>query len=320
MMPGRLRSRRLRRAAHAAIALAASTGLLVLLGAGYGEIPALGPALVPGRGAWTSAAGGKLPVSQTLATGGLTRPVQVWFTSQGVPSIRATSDSDLFLALGYVHAEFRLAEMDLVRRLAEGRLAQLVGPAAVASDEFELRLGLLRTAEQEWAEMPRSSPAAQALIAYSRGVNDYLASARASGQWPAVFSLAGVYPASWPGFGPGARAASAILADVAGLPAGQVYANPESNAWAVNGPKVAGGGGARASGQVGAAGVGASVQPGRCAGGVDAARPGQPGFQPAGRASQGRGHRHGGRVRLCGPAAPGQAGRRAGQLDLGEAA
>lgn len=45
--------------------------------------------------------------------------------------------------------------------------------------------------------MPRSSPAARALIAYSRGVNDYLAGVRASREWPAVFSLAGVYPASW---------------------------------------------------------------------------------------------------------------------------
>jgi penicillin amidase len=87
--------------------------------------------------------------------------------------------------------------MDRERRLGAGRLAQLAGPAALASDQFELRLGLLRTAEQEWADMPRSSPAAQALIWYSRGVNDYLAQVRASHQWPALFSLARVYPANW---------------------------------------------------------------------------------------------------------------------------
>ena len=45
--------------------------------------------------------------------------------------------------------------------------------------------------------MPRSSPAAQALIAYSRGVNDYLAQTRRDRQWPALFSLAGVYPSNW---------------------------------------------------------------------------------------------------------------------------
>ncbi len=45
--------------------------------------------------------------------------------------------------------------------------------------------------------MPSASPAARALVAYSQGVNDYLARLRASGQWPAMFSLAGVYPADW---------------------------------------------------------------------------------------------------------------------------
>ncbi len=60
--------------------------------------------------------------------GVLARPVRVSFTSHGVASIRAADTRDLFLALGYVHAEFRLTEMDLERRLGEGRLAQLVGP------------------------------------------------------------------------------------------------------------------------------------------------------------------------------------------------
>jgi penicillin G amidase len=341
------------RGVHILVALCASAAVLALLAFGYGTVPALGPALDPGHGVWTSAAGGELPRSQTLALPGLARPVSVSFTSQGVPSIRAHSARDAFLALGYVHAEFRLSEMDLARRLGEGRLAQLVGPSAVASDELELRLGLLRTAQREWADTPRSSPAAQALIAYSRGVNDYLAQARSSGQWPAVFSLAGVYPADWTPvdslvvqsdltqeldfttmpldyellerslgaartmewfpvlppdqqspYDPGpyanlgtapiapaataaravsaatqsvtgsatttasvtsagaatspattalpataspvsrqlATAASAILAEMSALPVGQVYSFPDSNAWAANGPQVAGGG------------------------------------------------------------------------------
>ncbi len=73
------------------------------------------------------------------------------FTSHGVPSVRAASQDDAFLALGYLHASFRLTEMDLERRLGEGRVAQLAGPAGLPSDKFELRLGLLRTAQQEWA-------------------------------------------------------------------------------------------------------------------------------------------------------------------------
>ncbi len=75
--------------------------------------------------------------------------------------MRAADTRDLFLALGYVHAGFRLAEMDLERRLGEARLAQLAGPAAVAPGQFELRLGLIRTARAEWAQL-RGTPAAQA--------------------------------------------------------------------------------------------------------------------------------------------------------------
>jgi penicillin G amidase len=317
------RSRKLLQDGNAVVAVAAAALVLGLLAVGHGSLPALGPALVPGHGVWASAAGAKLPADETLTLPGLSRPAQVTFTQQGVADVSASTDDDAFLALGYLHASFRLTQMDLERRLAEGTLAQLAGPKYVASDEFELRLGLLRTAQREWAAMPRSSQAAQALIAYSRGVNDYLAQLRASGQWPAVFSLAGVYPASWtpvdslavqggltqaldfsttpldyallerslgatdtmdwfpvlpPGQqdpydpGPyrnlgltpiggsaqvtsavrtdtprsphaqlsaaGTRAAAAILAQARALPAGQIYADPDSNAWAANGPKV----------------------------------------------------------------------------------
>jgi penicillin G amidase len=182
---------------HGVIALCVSGAVLGLLAFGYGPMPALGRALDPGRGAWASAAGGVPVRSQTLTLAGLAHPVSVVFTSHGVPSIRAAGQDDAFLALGYLHARFRLTEMDLERRLGEGRIAQLAGPSAVPSDEFELRLGLLRTAQREWAAMPRSSPAARALLAYSRGVNDYLAQVRADGQWPSVFALAGVYPRDW---------------------------------------------------------------------------------------------------------------------------
>ena len=178
-------------------ALLVSAVVLALFAFGYGPVPALGRALVPGHGAWASAPGGQPIHSQTLSLPGLAHPVSVTFTRHGVASVRAADEADAYLALGYLHARFRLTEMDLERRLGEGRIAQLAGPAGLDSDKFELRLGLLRTAQAEWAATPRTSPAAQMLIAYSRGVNDYLAQARRTGQWPSLFGLTGVYPGPW---------------------------------------------------------------------------------------------------------------------------
>jgi penicillin G amidase len=195
---GRRRPRhRVARIVNIVAAACACVLLLGILGFGYGTIPALGPALDPGKGVWTSAEDGKPVSSQTLSLPGLQQPATVSFSSQGVSAISARSDHDLFLALGYVHARFRLAEMDEERRRGEGRLAQLAGPTGLASDKFELELGLLRTAQAEWAQMPRAGLAAQALLAYARGVNDDIAQVRASGQWPAAFTLAGVYPSAW---------------------------------------------------------------------------------------------------------------------------
>jgi len=176
-------------------AVIVSAVLLGVLGFGFGSIPALGPALDPARGAWTSASGGQPVSSEQLHVQGLAGPATVSFTAQGLASISAGNTHDLFLALGYVHAKFRLTELDAERRLGAGRLAQLAGPSDLASDEFELRLGLLRTAQNEWART--TGTARVALLAYAQGVNDDIAQVRASGDWPALFTLTGQYPSPW---------------------------------------------------------------------------------------------------------------------------
>lgn len=93
--------------------------------------------------------------------------------ANGVPHIFAANEHDLFFLQGWVQAEDRLFQMDLVRRQASGRLAELLGPAALTSD-VELRtLGLRRAAE---ASLPvLSRPVQDALAAYAEGVNAFTA-------------------------------------------------------------------------------------------------------------------------------------------------
>src|ERR1700682_3818278 len=150
-------------------AVIASAAVLYAAFFGAGPLPPLGPTFNPATGAWTMALDATIR-NETLRLAGLEQPVKVTLESDGTTHIVAQTDHDLFLATGYVHARFRLFQMDLLRRQGEGRLSEVVGKAALESDRFELQLGLLRTAQLEWnAASPRSHEAG---LAYAQGVND----------------------------------------------------------------------------------------------------------------------------------------------------
>ena len=168
--------------------------LLGILGFGDRTIPASGPPST------RDAARGRRPTtaprstSQALHVPGLTRPVTVSFTKDGLASINASDDSDLFLALGYVQAKYRLSEMDLERRLGEGQLAQLGGPPTLPATSSSCAwacCGPPRTSGRG----PRAPPGRAARL--RPGVNDDIAQVRASGDWPALFTLTGPHPRPW---------------------------------------------------------------------------------------------------------------------------
>ena len=176
-------------------ALLVSAAVLYVSFVGAGPLPALGPTFNPATGAWTMAADATAPVNETLTIPGLAQPVRVIFEKDGTAHVIAQTDADLFVAVGYVHARFRLFQMDLMRRQGEGRLSQVVGKAALDSDRFELQLGLLRTAQQEWAQADDVTK--NALTAYARGVNDRISEAKRQHQLPVMFTLLGYEPQPW---------------------------------------------------------------------------------------------------------------------------
>ena len=177
-------------------ALVVSAAVLYVAFAGAGPLPALGPAFNPVTGAWTMAAdAGSSSQSQTLRLAGLEQRVKVTLEADGTTHVVARTDHDLFLVTGYLHARFRLFQMDLLRRQGEGRLAEVVGKAALDSDRFELQLGLLRTAQAEWKSASQRSRGAG--IAYAQGVNDRITEAETNHQLPAMFTLLGYQPKPW---------------------------------------------------------------------------------------------------------------------------
>src|SRR3954470_498553 len=73
-------------------------------------------------------------------------PVEIRWSEHLVPFIEASSDRDLAVALGLVHAHLRLAQMELLRRTAQGRLAEALGPAALPIDRAAHGIGIAHAA------------------------------------------------------------------------------------------------------------------------------------------------------------------------------
>ncbi len=186
--------------ANLAAAIVVSALVLYVAFFGAGPLPALGPAFNPTTGAWTMAADAQV-TDRTISVGpfggGLQQPVKVVLEKDGTAHIAAGTDHDLFFATGYVHAKFRLFQMDLMRRQGAGRLSEIVGSAALDSDRFELQLGLLRTAWAEWNALAQDDPVKDALTAYSEGVNARISEAEVHSQLDPMFTLLGYKPAAW---------------------------------------------------------------------------------------------------------------------------
>lgn len=181
---------------NAAAAAIVAAGVLYAAFFPVGPLPPLGAAFNPVTGVWTMAADAQVN-SQKLRVAGLQQPARVTFERDGTAHIVARTDHDLFLATGYVHARFRLFQMDLMRRQGEGRLSEIVGKAALDSDRFELQLGLLRTAQAEWDALAADNASRLAMTAYAQGVNDRIAEAKSNHELGAMFTFLGYEPKKW---------------------------------------------------------------------------------------------------------------------------
>ncbi len=137
---------------------------------------------------------GGLPVTAGREqVAGLGQQVEVRRDRSGVPHITAATERDLYFAQGYVTAQDRLWQMDLLRRDASGRLAELVGAAAVDRDVKHRTLGLRLAADRALATVdPRIRGA---LDAYAAGVNAYIASHGSA--LPVEFGLLRYEPEPW---------------------------------------------------------------------------------------------------------------------------
>ncbi|MBD9441595.1 penicillin acylase family protein [Pseudomonas sp. PDM04] len=99
--------------------------------------------------------------------------VTVRYDERGIPHIRADNETDLYRALGYVHAQDRLFQMEVLRRLARGELAEVLGPKLLDTDKLMRTLRIRERADTYLANLDRQSPAFVAMQAYLDGINQY---------------------------------------------------------------------------------------------------------------------------------------------------
>ena len=131
-------------------------------------------------------------VNGKVTVAGLSGAVEIVRDRYGVPYIYGKTDHDAFFALGYVHAQDRLWQMELQRRIGAGRLSEVLGDATIETDQFLRTLGVYRAAEAAW---PALSPDAQAaLSAYAGGVNAFLTEGH---PLPPEFVILGFKPEPW---------------------------------------------------------------------------------------------------------------------------
>lgn len=123
---------------------------------------------------------------------GLQKPVEVLRDAYGIPHIRAASLEDAIYTLGFLHAQDRLWQMEVNRRTAAGRLAEIFGESALEADRFLRTLGVRRSAE---ANVKRLDVETQALLAsYAAGVNAFIGT---SPVMPIEFWLTGAKFEPW---------------------------------------------------------------------------------------------------------------------------
>jgi penicillin amidase len=127
---------------------------------------------------------------------GLDAVVEIIYDVDAVPHVYAQNKLDAYRGLGYLHAQDRLWQLEIQRRVEQGRLSELIGPALIPQDYFLRALGAYRAAQSAWDSLP--SEPKQIVNAYVAGINAFITTHKGS-QLPPEYKLFGLSPEPWSG-------------------------------------------------------------------------------------------------------------------------
>ena len=178
------------------ISAAITTGLVVALNTKLFLPAPLGKLLSPQHGVWQNAENAAADFKMDLNFPQLKGKVNVYLDERLVPHVFAEQEDDVYFVQGYLHAKFRLWQMELQTHAAAGRASEIIGDKALTHDREFRRLGMGYAAELSLKEMEKNAATKASCDAYTAGVNAYISTLSES-QLPIEYKLIGYQPEPW---------------------------------------------------------------------------------------------------------------------------
>jgi penicillin G amidase len=179
-----------------AVSAVVTAGLVFVLNKQWGTVPPMGKFLSPQHGFWQNAEPAGQSFDEDLNLSDLKGKAEVYFDDRLVPHVFAENDEDLYFIQGYLHAKFRLFQMDLQTMAAAGRASEIAGKKAINFDKEQRRLGMVYAAENA-VDFIEKDPVSKPLFdAYTKGVNAYIKSLKES-SLPVEYKLLNYKPEEW---------------------------------------------------------------------------------------------------------------------------
>ncbi len=179
---------------------AVTTGLVYYLNTshkiGGNNAPPFGTFLSPQHGFWQNAEPVNADYTAELKLPQLKGKTEVYFDDRLVPHVFAEQENDAYFVQGYLHAKFRLWQMELQTFAAGGRASEIIGEKALEHDREFRRLGMVYAAEIALNELEKDPVIKAQCDAYTEGVNAYIETLTES-SLPVEYKLIGYKPEKW---------------------------------------------------------------------------------------------------------------------------
>ncbi len=180
----------------AIITFALVTVLNVQLPSGKTKTPRLGYFLSPQMGFWQNAEPSNISFDEDIKVKGVKATTDVYFDDRLVPHIYAETDADAYYVQGFLHAKFRLWQMEFQTYIAAGRLSEVTGESSLQTDKYLRRLGLLYGAENSLQMMETNLETKVMMDSYTAGANAYINQLKPN-EIPFEYKLMDYKPEAW---------------------------------------------------------------------------------------------------------------------------